>query len=990
MVSSAVGAGRFGSRGTPPGRGGLGRDVFGSQPTGFLTGNHLMNSHLNPHNDPSFNSIPQNSIQQTSTENPNSDMLIANQQPQNNTLTQKNDNPQNTTPSSNDGDQLSNKIKHIIFSNGRPEMPPPRWYNAVVPLGVDEDKYWLSELHTLLRKEFVEVFGTTQTDIVIPVHGRMKPITLGQVGLRCIHCKGLSSFDRPNHAITYPNHISGIYNSVQQMFRQHFDKCPGIPEELRKRIASLKDSPKSNNRGGRKQYWIDSAKRVGMVDTPWGIHFGRDPNDPLPPLGGMSVKDKSVVNYYGDEADDAGINATATADADGSPSRREKEGENESIVDVEEPEPYPLVEPSDRPLISDYLYLALEQMQPCNLMDADRVGCYKGRRLGFPGLACKHCVGQAGCGRYFPASEASISQTTTSQTIVNHVRNCRRCPIEIREQLELMKRAKAGPDYKKGDKPKHGGRKVFFHRLWCRIQRIPLPSFEKLVDQDKEEYLPDSAKKEKNSDASAKDNEHPIISIEERSQNDKSNLQLETIVEDISKAKDEEDHGTTEVAEEFDPESVSHGVEETLQEENEVIDGITRLSRDDDPHWLSDAQCFIRQELTEVFTSSEKDIEIGGAPQRGQVGIRCLYCAKNKPLEDRQSGHVYYPSSVSQIQQAVSDLQRRHFQLCSEIPDNIRETFKSLKGYGAKSEDDTSQYWIDSAVELGLCDSFEGQGVQFFRNPKNKSPAEEFELEKNDNLPTKSFIVRAEDRAECTDHLILLMQQFVPCRFQESDRRGGQNSRGRDRPIGFPGLVCAHCKKKRYFPVAAKNFSDTHNLMVTHIGNCFNVPFPIKASLIYLQHRSILQKAELPNNYKLCFFKRIWGRLHNEEWPNENEKLDSQTVVNKDSLDQSSEDDSEDFDSNGGAFVTEEVTNEEEENVAHALTDVATEETETSHDGLEEMKDLIKAAAIWLCERDAELDQRTRAGRGRGIYLMTPRAAGRGGGGRGGRGKILR
>lgn len=76
-------------------------------------------------------------------------------------------------------------------------------------------------------------------------------------------------------------------------------------------------------------------------------------------------------------------------------------------------------------------------------MDADRVGCYKGRKTGFPGLACRHCVGQAGCGRYFPASEASLSQTTTSQTIVNHVRNCRRCPIDIREQLDFMKMTKA-------------------------------------------------------------------------------------------------------------------------------------------------------------------------------------------------------------------------------------------------------------------------------------------------------------------------------------------------------------------------------------------------------------------------------------------------------------------------------------------------------------------------------------------------------------------
>jgi len=49
-----------------------------------------------------------------------------------------------------------------VFSNGRPELPPPKWYDASVPLGVDEDKHYLSELQCVLRSEFVEAFGTTQ------------------------------------------------------------------------------------------------------------------------------------------------------------------------------------------------------------------------------------------------------------------------------------------------------------------------------------------------------------------------------------------------------------------------------------------------------------------------------------------------------------------------------------------------------------------------------------------------------------------------------------------------------------------------------------------------------------------------------------------------------------------------------------------------------------------------------------------------------------
>ena len=102
-----------------------------------------------------------------------------------------------------------------------------------------------------------------QTDIVLPVHGRNKPIALGQVGIRCMHCKDLPSIDRGNHAIAYPNFISGIYNAVQQMYRLHFEVCNKIPDEIRRKVEGLKDS--TANRGGRKQYWQDSARRCVFI-----------------------------------------------------------------------------------------------------------------------------------------------------------------------------------------------------------------------------------------------------------------------------------------------------------------------------------------------------------------------------------------------------------------------------------------------------------------------------------------------------------------------------------------------------------------------------------------------------------------------------------------------------------------------------------------------------------------------------------------------------
>ena len=37
--------------------------------------------------------------------------------------------------------------------------------------------------------KIAEAFGATEEDIAAPMHGRNKPIALGQVGIRCMHCK---------------------------------------------------------------------------------------------------------------------------------------------------------------------------------------------------------------------------------------------------------------------------------------------------------------------------------------------------------------------------------------------------------------------------------------------------------------------------------------------------------------------------------------------------------------------------------------------------------------------------------------------------------------------------------------------------------------------------------------------------------------------------------------------------------------------------------
>jgi hypothetical protein len=748
------------------------------------------------------------------------------------------------------------------------------------------------------------------------MHGRNKPIALSQIGIRCMHCKHENPAERGQQATSYPSLISGIYNSVQQMLRLHLDCCQSMPPEVRARIEALKVS--SSSRGGRKQYWVDAAKRLGMVDTRNGIHFGRDPYGPLPPLSGPSVNTKEAKRKK--EAQQKKVETSAPAPVE--------MPEPEEILAPPVVDDRPLVFPEDQDLISDYLYLTLEQMSPCLLMEADRVGCYKGRKVGFPGLACKHCVGQAGCGRYFPASEASLSQTTTSQTIMNHVRNCRRCPLEIRENLELMKRARMGPDGRRADKPKHGGRKVFFHRLWCRIQGLTINE-EEMTEKKK------PGRKPKRKDATEdKDGSSSEASDSDSSDSEEEDMKVKSGVKGKKAAADKEKYG-------------------------EWFDGCVRLTKPDDNHWLSEVQCYARSELVEVFAWRKEDGLTGYAgrkePTEGQVGIRCAFC-KQLPDDRKPSGCLVFPDNLEAVQTKVEDMLRLHFHSCPGMPESTKDTFRALKSFGPKKGEDPHQYWIDSARDIGLSNlppaNTSGWGITFRRDPIEPSPCDDLDIELADsntapNL-SKLYLIRPEDRGECTDQVCLMMRQVKVCRFEQQDRRGGSGSRGRDRVLDFPGLACKHCANKnsmgRYFPVSAKNLTDnTANSLLSHMSSCNYCPANIKASIDFLGHRAVIQKAELSSSWKKSFYKKIWDRLHTErEWVDAIDDEEAEPV----SPAGSGADGDEEEEATGSASA--------------AAGDEGDEEGSESGDGQSSnnMNALIKAAAIWLTK-----DEKTKGGK---------------------------
>lgn len=139
---------------------------------------------------------------------------------------------------------------------------------------------------------------------------------------------------------------------------------------------------------------------------------------------------------------------------------------------------------------------------------------------------------------------------------------------------------------------------------------------------------------------------------------------------------------------------------------------ILRLYRDSDTESLSDRQCYVRRHFVEVFTATEYDVQARhskGAQKLhlGQVGIRCVFCMHLHPKE-RAERAICYPSSVSRIYQTVADMQRFHFEACHCIPEELKQTYRTLKTTRPRGMGSPQQYWIRSAFEIGLVDSDKG------------------------------------------------------------------------------------------------------------------------------------------------------------------------------------------------------------------------------------------------------------------------------------------
>jgi hypothetical protein len=152
---------------------------------------------------------------------------------------------------------------------------PTRMY-----LTCDDDE--LSAYQCLLRKQ-IEFFETTAV-ANNPKQGRNKPIHLGQVGIRCVHCRLLQLQQeanvKPYHqhqqlttkgASYFPGTLEGVYQAAQNMASHHFlsppgECCPCLPVEIQRELHALNQHPERKSGGG-KTAWARRARALGVIES---------------------------------------------------------------------------------------------------------------------------------------------------------------------------------------------------------------------------------------------------------------------------------------------------------------------------------------------------------------------------------------------------------------------------------------------------------------------------------------------------------------------------------------------------------------------------------------------------------------------------------------------------------------------------------------------------------------------------------------------------
>lgn len=311
------------------------------------------------------------------------------------------------------------------------ELPPldpnAKRYEGQCLLSLPEDINFLSPLRCFLRQN-VCAFTASEKDIAIRTPTTFS-VRVGQVGVGCVHCLSVEPKMRSNRAVCFPFTSARIYQSVADIQRFHLGECRMMPPDVRAEFLRLQSESAKGSRGlATRNYWIDSAKKIGLADSLAGMYFSRDPSLPPQP-------DAESLDVLAQVATKAKLSSK------------------------------PLVTPEDKPNIAEFLYVVMEQLQACRFTDADR-NKRRSKNLGSIGVECKNCAGKIDGRKFFWSSVSAAESNFVS--VHSHMMECKYISNDLKTELARLKALRR----EQTSRLKTGSQKAFFTRVWDRLHAV--------------------------------------------------------------------------------------------------------------------------------------------------------------------------------------------------------------------------------------------------------------------------------------------------------------------------------------------------------------------------------------------------------------------------------------------------------------------------------------------------------------------------------------
>ena len=138
-----------------------------------------------------------------------------------------------------------------------------------LPLHCPSDATYLSPLVCLMRSQ-LEVFSATQTDVEARAsfgNKIVQPISVGRVGIRCVHCRDRPAAEQAKGAVSYPASIRMLNQATRNWQRFHWTACQFIPPSAREEFERLQAGKKAKSSHKSQEYWIRRSGEMGLVDT---------------------------------------------------------------------------------------------------------------------------------------------------------------------------------------------------------------------------------------------------------------------------------------------------------------------------------------------------------------------------------------------------------------------------------------------------------------------------------------------------------------------------------------------------------------------------------------------------------------------------------------------------------------------------------------------------------------------------------------------------